>query len=151
MAIRRLKQLSESDKALVIEALKALFHAHEEVIFALIYGSMVDPVIPGRYGDIDIAVYVRPEKLQVSEYIIESQIEAEAYRVLSNRVQDFPPVEVCIINNAPYSFLIPLFKGKYLVLKEDEEIMTDFIEEVSGKALANSYLRSESLREVVEG
>ena len=36
-------------------------------------------------------------------------------------------------------------------MKEDEEIMTDLIEEVSGRALANFYLRSESLREVVEG
>ena len=151
MAVRRLKELSERDKAVVIEALKVLLQTHEGIVFTLLYGSMVDPLVPGKYGDVDIAVYVRPEKLQVPEYILESQIEAEAYRVLSNRVQDLPPVEVCIINNAPYSFLIRLFKGKYLVLKEDEEVMTDLIEEVSGKAMANSHLRSESLREVVEG
>jgi len=151
MAIRRLKELSGEGKAVVIEALKALLQTQEGILFSLLYGSMVDPVIPGKYGDIDIAVYLRPEKFRGPEYILESQIEAEAYRVLSNRVQDLPPVEVCIINNAPYSFLIRLFKGKYLVLKEDEEVMTDLIEEISGKAMANSHLRSESLREVVEG
>jgi hypothetical protein len=44
-----------------------------------------------------------------------------------------------------------LLKTGYLVLKEDEETLTDFIERVGEKSMDNSYLRQESLNEVLEG
>jgi predicted nucleotidyltransferase len=150
MAIRRLKEISDHDKDAILEQLKGLLHAHDEVSFALLYGSMMDPVVPERYGDVDLAIYVKPEYLQLPEFILESRIEAEAYNLLSAKGLNFPPVEVSVINNAPYSFLVKLFKGRYIPLKENEEVLTDFIDEVGGKAMANSYLRSESLREMLE-
>ena len=60
MALRRLKKVAERDKIAIVGELKALLQAHDEVIFALLHGSMVDPVVPERYGDIDLAVYVKP-------------------------------------------------------------------------------------------
>jgi len=54
------------------------------------------------------------------------------------------------MNQAPYPFLVQLLKGKYLILKEDEEAFTDFMEEVGARAMANSFIRSESLRELLE-
>lgn len=150
MAIRRLKELSESDKACVIEAIKALLQSHEEVLFALLYGSMVDPIVQEKYGDIDVAVYIKADRLKAAEYVLEAHLEAEAYRLLSASRLVFPPVEITILNNAPYPFLLSLFRNRYIVLKENEDVMTDFIEDVSGRALANSHLRKESLREVLE-
>ncbi|MBM4330122.1 MAG: hypothetical protein FJ117_02660 [Deltaproteobacteria bacterium] len=148
MALRRLKKISDPDKIAILEELKALLQAHDEVIFALLYGSMIDPVVPEKYGDIDLAVYVKPERLNAPEYTLESQIEAEAYRSLSAKGLNFPPIEVLIMNQAPYPFLVKSLKGQYVILKEDEEAFTDFIEEVGAKAMANSFIRSESWREL---
>ena len=150
MALRRLKGISDHDKEVILEELKGFLHVRDEVSFALLYGSMTDPVVPEKYGDVDIAIYVKPEHLQFPEFILESQIEAEAYNLLSAKRLNFPPVEVSVINNAPYSFLVKLFKGPYILLKENDEVLTDFIDAVGGKSMANSYLRSESLRELLE-
>ena len=149
MTIRRLKKISDQHKTAILDELKALLCVHKEVIFALLYGSLIDPEAE-RYGDVDLAIYVKPEHLRMPEFIFESQIEAEATRLLSSRELNLIPVEVLIINNAPYSFLIRLFRGRYLALKEDEEALTDFIDEVGARSMANSHLRAESLHEVVE-
>ncbi len=151
MSIKKLKKIPYGGKVAILEKLKALLRTHEEIIFALLYGSMVDPVLPGKYGDIDMAIYIRPEQLGKPEYILESQIEVEVINLLSSQGLNFPPIEVLVLNNAPYSFLITLFKSKYIVLKEDEEALTDFIEEVGERSMANSHLRLESLRELVGG
>jgi predicted nucleotidyltransferase len=150
MALRRLKKISDHDKDAILDQLKGLLHAHDEVSFALLYGSMIDPVVPEMHGDVDLAIYVKPQHLQLPEFILESKIEAEAYNLLSAKALNFPPVEVSIINGAPYSFLVNLFKGRYIVLKKDEQALTDFIDEVGAKSMANSHLRSESLRELGE-
>jgi len=149
MPLRRLKTLSDSDREILIEELRKFLYSHEEIIFALLYGSMVESEVPEKYGDIDLAIYIQPEKLREPEYVLESKIEVEAYKVLSMKGIDFPPLEVLVINNAPYYFLARLFKSKYIVLKADEEALTDFIDEVGTKSMVNLHLRSESLRELV--
>lgn len=151
MAIRRLKKISDSQRAMIIEELKTFLQNREEIIFALLYGSMVGPIAPEKYGDIDITLFLKPEQINIPEYLFESKMEVEVSRLLMGRGIEFPPIEIKIINNAPYPFLISLFKNKYLVLKEDEEALADFIEQTSERAMANSYLRIESLQEVVEG
>jgi len=147
--VKRLRIISDSEKKAILDVLEALLRSRREIVFALLYGSIVNPVIPGKYGDIDIAVYVKPDSLEIPEHILESQIEVEAYKVLSNRGLNLAPVEVVIINNAPYSFLVRLLKERYTVLKENEEALTDFIEGVGKRATANHHLRHESLQEVL--
>jgi len=136
---------------MIIEELKTFLQNREEIIFALLYGSMVGPIAPEKYGDIDIALFLKPEQINIPEYLFESKMEVEVSKLLMGRGIEFPPIEIKIINNAPYPFLISLFRSKYLALKEDEEVLADFIEQTSERAMANSYLRVESLREVVEG
>jgi len=150
MAIRRLKRILEPEKEGIIEALKAFLQSREEIVFALLYGSLVNPEFPGKYGDIDIALYVRSEQLVAPNYVFESKIEAEAYHLLSSRGLGLLPVEVSLINHAPYPFIVKLFKGGYIILKEDEDVLTDFIDEIGRESMDNSHLRSESLRELLE-
>lgn len=149
MAIRHLKKLSDLEKEKIIDLLKTFLQSHEEIVFALLYGSLVDPIIPGKYGDIDLALYVRPGGLMVPNYVFESRIEAEIYHLLSIQRLNFLPIEALVINHAPYSFLSKLFKGRYIILKEDEETLTDFIDEVGKICMDNSHLRYESLGEVI--
>jgi predicted nucleotidyltransferase len=151
MAIRRLKKLSDKELTALQEVLKSLVHTHDEIVFALLYGSIIAPEISEMVGDVDLAIYVQPSALRSPKYVLESQLEAEAHQLLSTRGSNFPPVEVVLINEAPYSFAAKLLKTGYLVLKEDEETLTDFIEGVGEKSMDNSYLRQESLNEVLEG
>jgi predicted nucleotidyltransferase len=151
MAIRRLKKLSDKEITALQEALKSLVHTHDEIVFALLYGSIISPEIPGMVGDVDLAIYVQPSALRSPKHVLESELEAEAHQLLSTQGSNFPPVEVVVINEAPYSFAAKLLKTGYLVLKEDEETLTDFIERVGEKSMDNSYLRQESLNEVLEG
>lgn len=149
MPLRRLKMISDPDREVLIDELRKFLYSHEEVIFALLYGSMVESEVPEKYGDIDIAIYIKPERLRGPEYVLESKIEVEAYKVLSMRGINFPPLEVLVINKAPYPFLVKLFKSKYVVLKADEEALTDFIDEIGTRSMVNLHLRSESLRELI--
>ena len=71
--------------------------------------------------------------------------------MLSARGLNFVPVEVSIINRAPYSFLTTILNERYEILKQDEEALTDFIEEVGRRSMANFHFRSESMRELLEG
>lgn len=149
MPIGKLTTVYDTDKAAIIERLRTFLNTRSEILFTLLYGSLVDPVVPERYGDIDLALYVNFDSNEKPEYIIESQIEGEAKRLLADGGLDYLPVEATIINNAPFSFLIKLFKGRYLVLKENEEALTDLIEEAGHKSMINHHLLSESLREAV--
>ena len=151
MAIRRLRRLSDKEITALQEALKSLVHRHDEIVFALLYGSIISPEIPGKFGDVDLAIYVQSSALKLPRPVLESQLEAEAHQLLSTQGSNFPPVEVVLLNEAPYSFAAKLLNTGYLVLKEDEEALTDFIEGVSKKSMNNSYLRQESLNEVLEG
>ena len=94
MTIRRLRKISDHDKRAILEALRGLLCDHDEVTFALLYGSMATPLVPGRYGDIDLAIYVKPDQPKAKELIWDSRIEAEAYRYLSSLWLNFPPIEV---------------------------------------------------------
>lgn len=148
MTLRRLTEISESDKAGIIEGLKEILQLHEEILFGLLYGSMADPGIAGKYGDMDIALYVTPDSLRTAEYVLESRIEAEVYRALRERGLNFPPPEIIIMNTAPNHFLVKMFKRPYIFLKGEEGPITDFIEEIGSRSTENYHLRMESLREV---
>jgi len=151
MVIRRLKKISDNQKKAIIEALRVFLQTREEIGFAFLFGSLVNPVIPGKYGDIDLALYVRPEKLVPMDYVFESQMEAEVYSLLSQQGLNLLPIEALVINHAPYSFVSKMLKEGYFFLKENEEVFTDFVEEIGEKSMANYHIRSESLRELTEG
>lgn len=151
MSFRRRRRLSQNDKALLIEELKAILQRHEEIVFALLYGSLANPAISGGYGDMDIAVYASPQASQTAEHVLASTIEAEIYKSPSLRGLNFPPPEVLVINHAPNHFVVKIFKEDYVLLKGNEEALTDFIEETSRISMENFYFRMESLREVAEG
>lgn len=99
----------------------------------------------------DIAVYLNPNSFHSPPHRWESRMEAEIYRALSQRGLNFPPAEVLILNQAPIYFFVKIFKGIFVVLKGEEEVITDFIEAIGTKSTENYHFRMESLREVAEG
>ncbi|NWF93012.1 MAG: nucleotidyltransferase domain-containing protein [Syntrophaceae bacterium] len=149
MAIKPLREINDQQKEKIVEVVKELLDRHKEIKFALLYGSFVNPDIQGKYGDIDIGLYIEPDQLNTYTYILESNIEAEAYSLLSSKGLNIVPVEAVLLNHAPIFFVSKLLKGRYLILKEDEEALTNFIEEVGEKAMDNYHLRIESIGELV--
>ncbi len=89
MAIGRLKEISDAKKMRIIEGLKIFFQGPKEVIFALLYGSMVDPVVPQKYGDIDSAVFLKQEEIKFPEYLLESKMEVQVSKLLRDRGLEF--------------------------------------------------------------
>jgi predicted nucleotidyltransferase len=151
MAIRQLVEITDTSKRSILEELKTFLSSRKEIVFALLYGSMVSLEVPQRYGDIDVAIYIESELVETPKYVLESQLEVAIHRHLSDQGLRFPPVEVVSINDAPYSFAAKLLKAEYVILKQNDDALTDFIERTSEKAMENSFLRAESLREVLEG
>jgi predicted nucleotidyltransferase len=151
MTIGPRKTLSSIDKEIIIQEVKKFLHSQEGVRFALLYGSLADPGDGGRYGDMDIALFMNPGFLTAAEYRLEADMEAKIHGVLSSRGLPFPPLEILIVNNAPNHFLVKMLKGPYLILKGEEGEITDFIEAVGAKSTANFHFRMGSLKEVAEG
>jgi len=151
MSFRKLRELPDKDKQLIIEELKTLLLKREEILFALLFGSLVNPTVSGKYGDMDIGLYLNPHSIRSADYALEAGIEAEIYNALSLRGVSFLPPEVLILNHAPNHFLIGIFKANYVVLKGEEEAITDFIEKVGEKSMATYHFRMESFREMAGG
>lgn len=105
--------MSENERSILIEELKALFSLHEEIIFAILYGSLANAQLAGKYGDMDIGGYLNFHSLHSPNYIWVSRLEAETYRVFLQRGLNFPPAEVLILNQAANHFLVKIFKGGF--------------------------------------
>jgi len=146
MGLRKSKILSPQEKENILNRIREILTRHEEILFALLYGSLANPDTEG-YGDIDIAIYPRS---QIEEDLIEAKLEAEITEELLNNNLNILPVEIINLRRAPYHFRISLLKGPYIILKENEEAFTTFIEKTSMEAMINNHFRQESLREVLE-
>ena len=128
---------------------------HEQIIFAFIFGSILfgsilDLDTPGGHGDIDLAVYFDHVE-DGKEHVYSSKIEVEIFEHLDRSGLNVLPVEVLVLNHAPAHLQVQLLKQPYTLVKENEEIFTDFIEAAGSRAMANHYFRNESIRELLEG
>lgn len=150
MAIRKLKKITPVEHSKILEKLKELMERHEEVLFAFLYGSFVEGDFPYFCSDIDLAIYVDSQRVKEPAYVFEAQIEMEIYKELFPIGLYLVSIEALVINHAPYQFQVSILKQPYLMVKENEEIFTDFIEEASGRACAEGYIRRESLKEFLE-
>jgi predicted nucleotidyltransferase len=103
------------------QTLKESLQKREEILFAYLHGSFVE----GRlYHDIDVAVYVTPELLnQVDAFDYEMNLSTHLTLSLH------APTDVHILNRAPLGFRHSALQGE-LVFARDEELLTDYIEQV---------------------
>lgn len=150
MAIRKLKAVPQEIKKQVVDCIRKVMLLHDDILFSFIYGSFVDPELANSYGDIDVAIYSLASDVEGKSYIFEARLEEEIVEELSANKLNLLPVEVINLKQAPYHFLVSLFKRPYLMIKENEDTFTFLIEETSGRALANNHLRKESIREFLE-
>lgn len=100
-------------KKKIKEQLKKELVKKEEIIFAYLHGSFIDPV--ANFRDIDLATWTRPEAA------LPEKVFDYAFNVsLALGQQLHFPVDVQLLNLAPVGFKFSVFKyGERLFCKDD--------------------------------
>jgi predicted nucleotidyltransferase len=119
------------DKERLISIIKSELLKHEEIVFAYIYGSFVDPEMR-FFRDIDIGIYVSNYKKEdFGKYELILPIELE--KSLNYKY----PVDVKLLNNAETIFSYRVICGE-LLFTRDEDIWADYVVYIS-KRYADFY------------
>ncbi|MBM4135719.1 MAG: nucleotidyltransferase domain-containing protein [Nitrospira sp.] len=109
------------EKREIITFIKNALQKHDEIIFAYIYGSFIDPEMP-FFRDIDIGVYVNEEKVSSKQFIDYALNLSSDIELLLKRY----PVDVVVMNNSPLSLTFRITQGELLFTKK-EDTWTNFI------------------------
>ena len=105
-----LQYFKTDDKKEACNLLKDFLHNREEVVFAYVYGSFSKD---DCFRDIDVAVFLEPLPSNALSYELGLSSELElAFGV---------PVDVKVINNAPFTFSAEAIRGRLLFSKTDDK------------------------------
>lgn len=116
--------LSTEEKQKIKHRIKTELERHNEIAFAYIYGSFIEPEMP-FFRDIDIGIYLKDYKAtDYLKYEIELSIELE--KLLRYKY----PIDLRIINKSDTLFAYNVIQGELLFIR-DEDLWTDFVVYVS--------------------
>ncbi len=116
MAIQR----SKREKADIVQRLRQILSARQEIFFAYLHGTFVDEV---PFNDIDVAVYLAAPIEDSFDYAMRLSVELTRELHL--------PVDVQVLNGAPLSFQHPVLQSGVILLGKDEDFLADYIERLS--------------------
>lgn len=117
-----------------IKKIKDYLYKREEIVFAYIFGSSISEE---KFNDIDIAVYLKDEKIDPIDYGLSLSVEIE--KIVKYRI------DVKVINFLPLTLKYYITKG-ILLFTKDEELHEDFLcrvwkEYMDFKYVSNIYLK----------
>lgn len=118
------------DKERVLHLIRDVLIRDGRIVIAYAYGSFVKEQ---SFQDIDIGIYVKnPEE---NPFLISSDMKTQLSRSLRKENLDFiaDQFDVRVINGAPFTFLMRIFKEGILLIDRDPELRTDLVEYVSLK------------------
>lgn len=101
----------------VIHKLKTLFHGHDEVVFAYLFGSFTEQE---EYQDIDLAIYLDETHPMVSNLFYDVELSRKIEKIIKI------PVDIVILNHAPDRIVYRASKG-FLLKDINEEVRSDFL------------------------
>ncbi|MBC7195512.1 MAG: nucleotidyltransferase domain-containing protein [Caldisericia bacterium] len=135
--------LDQKKREDLIKDIKNILLEDQNINFAYIFGSFVENNV---FRDIDIGIYLDTiDKKKVFDYEFEI-----SYNLSSKLNIDIDLLDVRVLNYAPYSFLVSVFKNGILLFAKDYIFLTDLIEKVSLFALSNEYISKLSLMELLD-
>lgn len=131
---------SETEREKIISIIKVILEREEKVVFAYMYGSFIkrEKVI----NDIDVAVYCK----DVDEpFAFQADCRIKISDELRKNGIDLSPdeIDVRIINEADYDFVIDLLEQGLLIVDKDTDERTDFIEKMSMRYRINEIVLRE--------
>ncbi|GLI54029.1 nucleotidyltransferase domain-containing protein [Thermodesulfovibrio yellowstonii] len=132
-------EIPKNQKNQIIHLLKTLLHNEEKVIFAYLYGSFIEQDF---FNDIDIAIYCSEIE---SVFNFQTDMKIKISDELINAGIDISPdyIDLRVINNAPYDFLIEVLDRGVLIVDKNPELRTNLIEKVSLNYRINQIVLSE--------
>lgn len=113
-------QHSKRQRAEIVERLRQILSARQEINFAYLHGTFVDEV---PFHDIDVAIYLDAPVEDRFEYAMRLSVELTRELRL--------PVDVQILNGAPLSFQHPVLRSGAILLARDYDFLADHIEHLS--------------------
>jgi predicted nucleotidyltransferase len=135
-------EISKNQKNQIIHLLKTLLHNEEKVVFAYLYGSFIEQDF---FNDIDIAIYCSEIE---SVFNFQADMKIKISNELINAGIDIAPdyIDLRVINNAPYDFLIEVLDRGVLIVDKNPELRTNLIEKVSLNYRINQIVLNEFYR-----
>ncbi|ACI21240.1 MULTISPECIES: nucleotidyltransferase domain-containing protein [Thermodesulfovibrio] len=135
-------EISKNQKNQIIHLLKTLLHNEEKVVFAYLYGSFIEQTF---FNDIDIAIYCSEIE---SVFNFQADMKIKISNELINAGIDIAPdyIDLRVINNAPYDFLIEVLDRGVLIVDKNPELRTNLIEKVSLNYRINQIVLNEFYR-----
>ncbi len=106
---------SKSD---ITSILTRLLTDRPEILFAYLFGSVIES---DRFRDVDVAVFVEPEKAPEDWLTYVLRLTADIEQAVGYRA------DVVLMNNAPDHLIHSIAKG-ILLIDRDEEFRSDWIE-----------------------
>ena len=110
------------------------------VVFAYIHGTFLTSETMG-FRDIDIALYLEKFKGDVFDH------EQKIADFLEKNLKY--PVDVRILNKAPFYFLNSVFREGHLLFSRDNSLLAELIEKSSRQAIINYNFSLQSLKELI--
>lgn len=110
--MRKRRQLKDHDKAEIKRLLSRLLAQREEIGFACLHGSFLEP---HGFRDVDIAVWVDPARIPW-EHAMDYEFGLSAW--IERRIPQ--PVDVKVLNYAPLGFQYAVTKGEPVFLRDEE-------------------------------
>lgn len=124
-----LHELGPDTKNSLVGKIKDYLLQNKDIVFACVHGSFIKS---DKFRDIDIAVFTSSLK----DFHYESDL---SYGLSTLSKFD---VEVRIINTAPVAFQMAVLKDGRLLFSRDEDIRTDFIEDVGKRFREYAHFRN---------
>lgn len=102
--------LPADERERLSERLRALIEAEEDVLFATIFGSFLEPDLP--FGDIDVGIGLAPGA------------DPERYEI--DRAAEWTvalgyPVDVVVFERAPLGLRVQILNGRPLLIRDPEQ------------------------------
>lgn len=105
--------LAPDEKEAVLRRAADALRKEEAVLFAYAHGSFLEN---RPFRDLDLAVYVRPERMQAGRTRFETGLEASIRKALDSRF----PVDVRELNRSGIPFQYHAIRGRLLVDRDPE-------------------------------
>jgi len=137
------KKKCKVDREKVISTISRVLEGEEKVIFAYLWGSFVKEE---SFEDIDIFVYGKDFD---ENFTLSSNLKERIYEeFLKEKIDLFSidEIDVNIINDAPYDFVIDILREGLLLVDKDPELRTDYIERISDEYRTNYFILEEAFK-----
>lgn len=135
--------VSQSQRDVIISIISKAVEKEEKIIFAYLYGSFAEasPIS----NDIDIAVYT--EEIE-NPFAFQADMKIKISDELRNSQIDISPdeIDLRIINDAPYDFVIEVLEKGILLVDKSPEFRTSYIEKISLQYRINEIVLAEFYR-----